>query len=187
MEGWHTTRMHEGTRQPPALQLFPADSQAWSSARKTTTGSGLLSCLRGRRGGDSISLGSLWPCTFPERLKLSANQNFMEAAGIEPACRARRLLLRVRRSQLLPHGLARTRRVRGGKERLDDCAGFRVDSPSGRVGIIGDLHRDAAGSAVELIVLTGLLGRKRVIAVDEVAQIVPRESRLVLRPRVSST
>lgn len=69
---------------------------------------------------------------------------------------------------------------------LGDCAGFRVDSPSGRVGIIGDLRRDPSGTPVELVVLTGLLGRRRTIGVELVAQIVPRESRLVLRPQVEA-
>lgn len=64
---------------------------------------------------------------------------------------------------------------------LAECASFRVDSPGRRVGIVADVRRDAAGTPVELVVLAGLLGRTRVIGVDDVAQIVPRESRVVLR------
>lgn len=64
---------------------------------------------------------------------------------------------------------------------LEECASFRVDSPGRRIGIVANIRRDAAGAPVELVVLAGVLGRKRVIGVDDVAQIVPRESRVVLR------
>ena len=187
MERWHTTRMHEGTRQPPALQLFPADSQAWSSARKTTTGSGSSPASGADEVGTAFPWGLSGHAPFQRGLNCLQIETLWRRRESSPRAEPVAFFCECVDPNCSPHGLARTRRVRGGKERLDDCAGFRVDSPSGRVGIIGDLHRDAAGSAVELIVLTGLLDRKRVIAVDEVAQIVPRESRLVLRPRVSST
>jgi hypothetical protein len=63
------------------------------------------------------------------------------------------------------------------------CQGFRVDSPEGRVGFVEEVRfRSRVDRPDALAVRAGLLGRHLLIVpVDEVADIAPREERIVLR------
>ncbi len=63
------------------------------------------------------------------------------------------------------------------------CHGFRVDSPEGRVGFVEEVRfRSRVDRPDALALRAGLLGRHLLIVpVDEVADISPREERIVLR------
>jgi hypothetical protein len=63
------------------------------------------------------------------------------------------------------------------------CQGFRVDSPEGRVGFVEEARfRSRVDRPDALAVRAGRVGRHLLIVpVDEVADIVPREERIVLR------
>ena len=74
---------------------------------------------------------------------------------------------------------------------LHRSEGFRVDSPSGRVGFVEELR---FGSSMQrpdaLAVRAGLFGRVLlIIPVEQVAQILPQERRILLRasPRPTAT
>ena len=64
------------------------------------------------------------------------------------------------------------------------CEGFRVDSATGRVGVVSDVRFDSrVDRPDELVVRGGPFGnRVTVISVREVADILPRQERIVLRP-----
>jgi hypothetical protein len=69
------------------------------------------------------------------------------------------------------------------------CEGFRVESPTGRrVGLVEELRfRSRLDRPDALAVRTGLLGRRLLLfPVEDVAELVPREERLVLRTAPSS-
>src|SRR5712691_5655915 len=63
------------------------------------------------------------------------------------------------------------------------CQGFRVDSPEGRVGFVEEVrYRSRVDRPDALAVRAGRVGRHLLIVpVDEVADIAPREERIVLR------
>jgi hypothetical protein len=65
--------------------------------------------------------------------------------------------------------------------RLCRCEGFRVESPRGREGVVEEVH---FGSRIDrpdaIVVRSGLLRRRLLIPVDEVAEVVLREERVVL-------
>jgi hypothetical protein len=66
---------------------------------------------------------------------------------------------------------------------LAHSEGFRVDSDGGRVGVVEGVIEPAPGEAPVLIVRAGLLGsRLLVVSAEEIASVVPRRMRLVLRP-----
>jgi hypothetical protein len=75
--------------------------------------------------------------------------------------------------------------------RLRRCEGFRVDSPQGRVGFVEEVRYASRCDRPDLIaVRVGLLGRLLLILpVEEVAEILPRAERIVLRrsPRPTAT
>ena len=63
------------------------------------------------------------------------------------------------------------------------CEGFRVDAPTGRLGLVEAVR---FGSRLdrpdELLVRGGVLGnRRRVVAVSDVQEVIPRQQRIVLR------
>lgn len=63
------------------------------------------------------------------------------------------------------------------------CEGFRVDSPTGRLGLVEAVR---FGSRLdrpdELLIRAGILGtRLLVVAVSDVQAVIPRQERLVLR------
>jgi hypothetical protein len=65
--------------------------------------------------------------------------------------------------------------------RLGRCAGFQVDSPDGRVGVVEYVGRARPG-AVVLVVRTGLFKRKPLsIPIDDVIEVVPARRRVVVR------
>ena len=66
---------------------------------------------------------------------------------------------------------------------LRRCEGFRVETPSGRLGIVESLRFGRLHDRPdELVVRVGLL-RSRLVAVDvdDVETVLPREQRIVLR------
>jgi hypothetical protein len=72
---------------------------------------------------------------------------------------------------------------------LHRSEGFRVDSPDGRVGFVSELR---FGSSMErpdaLGVRAGLFGRLLLtVPVEEVAEILPRERRMILRASPRAT
>lgn len=66
---------------------------------------------------------------------------------------------------------------------LRHCHGFRVDGPSGRLGIVEDvLYGDDAARPAALAVLAGVLGRRvEIVPVEDVAAVDPRRRRIALR------
>ena len=71
---------------------------------------------------------------------------------------------------------------------LHRCEGFRVDSPGGRVGVVAELRFGSSAVRPDaLVVRPGLLGRLLLIPVEQVAEVVPRERRVVLRASPRST
>lgn len=70
------------------------------------------------------------------------------------------------------------------------CEGFRVDSPEGRLGLVeAVMFRVRPDEPDALIVRAGVLGRRLVIVpIEDVADVVPRRQRVVLRraPEVGS-
>jgi len=66
---------------------------------------------------------------------------------------------------------------------LQRCEGFRVDSPDGRVGFVEEVRYASRSDRPDVIVVrAGLLGRLLLIVpVGEIAEIFPREKRMVLR------
>jgi hypothetical protein len=74
---------------------------------------------------------------------------------------------------------------------LRRCEGFRVDSPQGRVGFVEEVRYAPRCDRPDLIaVRVGLLGRLLLIVpVEEVAEILPSEERVVLHrsPRPTAT
>ena len=65
---------------------------------------------------------------------------------------------------------------------LRRCDGFRVEAPGGRIGYVNGIRFGSSADPEVLEVGAGLLGRRRLlIAVSEVAQILPEERRLILR------
>jgi hypothetical protein len=74
---------------------------------------------------------------------------------------------------------------------LQRCEGFRVDSPDGRVGFVEEVRYASRSDRPDVIVVrAGLLGRLLLIVpVGEIAEIFPREKRMVLRrsPRPAAT
>jgi len=75
--------------------------------------------------------------------------------------------------------------------RLRRCEGFRVDSPQGRVGFVEEVRYASRCDRPDMIaVRVGLLGRLLLIVpVGEVAEILPREERIILprSPRPTAT
>jgi hypothetical protein len=65
---------------------------------------------------------------------------------------------------------------------LCECHGFRVDAPQGRIGFVEEvLAEDDDSPPAALVIRIGRLGRRQVpIGVGQVAEVVPREGRLVL-------
>jgi hypothetical protein len=74
---------------------------------------------------------------------------------------------------------------------LRRCEGFRVDAPQGRVGFVEEVRYASRYDRPDVIaVRVGLLGRLLVIVpVGEVAEILPREERIILHrsPRPTAT
>jgi hypothetical protein len=74
---------------------------------------------------------------------------------------------------------------------LRRCEGFRVDSPHGRVGFVEHVRYASRFDRPDVIaVRAGLLGRRLLILpVGEIAEILPREERVVLQhsPRPTAT
>jgi hypothetical protein len=66
---------------------------------------------------------------------------------------------------------------------LARCEGFRVESPDGRIGIVDHVRfADRIDRPEWLAVRAGLFGRRLVeVPVGEVAEIIPRETRIVLK------
>ena len=64
------------------------------------------------------------------------------------------------------------------------CEGFRVESPTGRVGVVAEVRFESrVDRPDELVVRGGPFGnRVTVIPVAEVADVLPRHERIVLRP-----
>ena len=62
------------------------------------------------------------------------------------------------------------------------CDGFRVDGPSGRIGIVADVRfRSRLDRPDELVVRGGLLGnRVTIVPVNEITKILPRHARIVV-------
>lgn len=73
---------------------------------------------------------------------------------------------------------------------LRRCEGFRVDSPQGRVGLVAEVWYASRCDRPDVIaVRAGLLGRLLLIVpVAEIAEILPREERIVLHgsPRATA-
>jgi hypothetical protein len=72
---------------------------------------------------------------------------------------------------------------------LHRSEGFRVDSPVGRVGLVAELRFGSSADRPDaLVVRVGLLGRRLLIPVGQVAEVIPAERRVVLRaaPRPTS-
>jgi hypothetical protein len=65
---------------------------------------------------------------------------------------------------------------------LGHCHGFRVDSPVGKIGFVEEVRFGARiDRPDELVIRAGLLGRRvLIVPVDNVAEIVPRNQRIVL-------
>ena len=65
---------------------------------------------------------------------------------------------------------------------LEGCIGFVVESDAGRIGRVADVQRDAGSSRpVALVLRAGMAGRRRLlVAVDEVAGVLPSTERIVL-------
>jgi hypothetical protein len=63
------------------------------------------------------------------------------------------------------------------------CEGFRVDAPTGRLGLVESVRFSSRlDRPDELLVRTGILGnRLLVVAVSDVEAVIPRRERLVLR------
>ena len=63
------------------------------------------------------------------------------------------------------------------------CEGFRVDSPTGRLGLVEAVRfRSRLDRPDELLIRAGILGtRLLVVAVSDVEAVIPRQERLVLR------
>jgi hypothetical protein len=66
---------------------------------------------------------------------------------------------------------------------LHRCEGFRVDSPDGRVGVVVELRFGSSAERPDaLAVRAGLFGRLLlIIPVEQVAEVLPQERRIVLR------
>jgi hypothetical protein len=66
---------------------------------------------------------------------------------------------------------------------LGRCAGYRVDSPMGRVGVVESLRFDTRADRPDFLVVRTRSVRPRLlpVSVDDVEAIVPRERRLLLR------
>jgi hypothetical protein len=65
---------------------------------------------------------------------------------------------------------------------LHRCEGFRVDSPTGRVGIVEELRFSTNAERPDLLAIrTGWLRRRLfVVPVERVDEILPRERRITL-------
>jgi hypothetical protein len=74
-------------------------------------------------------------------------------------------------------------RVFHGDEWLRRCEGFRVDCPTGRVGIVVEVRFGSSIDRPDALVVRGrvLCKRVRIVSVSEVAEVVPGQERLVLR------
>ena len=78
----------------------------------------------------------------------------------------------------------------GREDLLRRCEGFRVESPSGRIGHVRSIRFDPTGEPDALEVRAGLLGRRTLlIPVDDVEEILPEERlvRLGGSPRLLET
>jgi len=67
---------------------------------------------------------------------------------------------------------------------LDQCQGFRVDSPEGRVGLVEEVVRGARPGCPEaLVVRAGVLGRRlELVPIEAVDSVEPRRLRICLLP-----
>jgi len=66
---------------------------------------------------------------------------------------------------------------------LSHCHGFRVESPSGRIGVVETVLCGADGEARRLAVRGGLFGhRLALVPVESVERVEPRQGRLVVGP-----
>jgi hypothetical protein len=65
------------------------------------------------------------------------------------------------------------------------CEGFRVESPEGRVGVVEEVRFESRHDRPDVIVVRGGLfgARQFLVPVADVADVVPREEKLVLRPQ----
>jgi hypothetical protein len=96
------------------------------------------------------------------------------------------------RREGMAEGCAEHRQSSFGREYwLRRCEGFRVEGPGGRLGHVKGIRLGSSADPEALEVGAGLLGRRRLlIAVSEIAEIVPEEERfLTLRghPRLLAT
>jgi len=61
------------------------------------------------------------------------------------------------------------------------CEGFRVDSPTGRVGIVAEGRYGTRLDRPDVLaVRSGRFGRLLIVPIEEVADLVPREERILL-------
>jgi hypothetical protein len=65
---------------------------------------------------------------------------------------------------------------------LGHCHGFVVSAPGGRIGVVEEIvYGEPPSVPTRLVVRAGLLGRRRlVIGVEQVAEVVPRETKIML-------
>jgi len=73
---------------------------------------------------------------------------------------------------------------------LAHCDGYRVEVEGGRLGLVEEVRRAPSGQAATLVVRGGKLGLRRLIVpAEEVALLVPRAERVVLRspPRITGS
>jgi hypothetical protein len=67
---------------------------------------------------------------------------------------------------------------------LHRCEGFRVESPEGEIGTVKGLRFQGSLEPELLEVRTGLFGRRALLVpVERVAEIVPAQKLIILRPR----
>lgn len=65
---------------------------------------------------------------------------------------------------------------------LGRCEGFHVEGPRGRVGVVEAVRRGGDGSPTSLDISCGVLRRRvREVPIDDIAEIDPRDLRIVLR------
>jgi len=68
---------------------------------------------------------------------------------------------------------------------LAHCQGFRVDSDTGRIGLVEKVCTTPTGHPDLLVPRPGRLGRRRLlVAAEEVTAVAPREGRIVVLPPV---
>ena len=68
---------------------------------------------------------------------------------------------------------------------LAHCQGFRVDSDTGRIGLVEEVCSTLNGHPDLLVLRPGRFGRRRLLlAAEEVTAVAPREGRIVVQSPV---